>query len=273
MFKFIKSLMKSNKKPLLLSIFSLIGAFALLVVAVGSFAWYSSNKNTQTNGLSLTVGCDDVFANYNVYMKDDDGIVVSGLTLDDTIVIHTFDSVFTAKNQYNPVFVRITVVSASLYANSSASNDNLTFTIYRQNIAAADSVTSYYLTSVMEFAMAAEDPSVSYANDTAIYTANYSSFFQDYSNVDKTPVFKNAANAQAYVSGNTKASSLVFNVQYNQSSWRNNNGTYELNIILAINYSRDLMESGNFASSSLSSGLENIAINFASDLDKIVLEN
>lgn len=271
MFKFISQIMKSNKKPLLLSIFSLIGAFALLLVAVGSFAWYATNKNASVANMSLKVGADDVFATYQVYMKDDDGNVVSNKTLSDEVVVHTFDSVFTAKNRYNPIFIRITVTSDSLYSSSTVSSKNMNFTISRQDIQAADSVTSRYFTSVMQFAMALESPSASYDDATDLYSTVYSEYMQNYSNTDPTPVFKNAASPQSFVSGNSKLDSISFNLSYTSSSWKNNNGTHELNIFLMINYGRDLIVDGGFASSDMSAGLDNIAIGFTSDLDTITI--
>ena len=303
MFKFLYKLIYGTKnQPLIVSL--LLITIFLFVSSV--YAWILFNDSVSNSPMNGNTEYDPIKATYEIYYKDQMGQTQlrEGFPRDeeDPFEMHTYDSVFVQKNEYNPVILRVIIESPDLLE---AAQDNqtktMTFQITKKTI--ADSVDensqtihgnawkdSFYFTSVISFAATLEPSTVDLSgSDTQdmenIYAAGYSYFFDVASANDPTPVFKNGITFVSFVkdsqrpqnvnpTNNDKSEVIELSVSYTKNDFReiDDSGVNKLVVYIAMNYDRELLINGGFAAVTLTQGLDILAATFATDLELITIK-
>ena len=278
----------------------------LLIVTIFLFissvyAWILFNDTVSNGNMNGNTEYDPIKATYEIYHKNQEGTteLMVGFPRDDEdpIEMHTYDSVFVQKNQYNPIIVRIIVESPDLLdACQDGSSKTLTVSITKKTIADTQNAhgnawkDSYYFSSVMNFAAMLEPRNLDLSGDDQadkdnIYHAGYDALFDPANGTtDPTPVFKNSVTAKSFVkdanrpqnvaaTNSDKNEEITLTVQYTKDDFRiiDNTDVKKLVIYVAINYDRELLINSGFAAVTLSSGLDIIAAEFNTDLEIMTL--
>lgn len=285
MFKFLSSKFKTKKWQLIVSSFGVLVAICLMFVAVSGYAWFSSNKSVTASNMIVRVGYDDVVATYKVYYKNVDGQVQETDILND-VEMHTYDSIFTSKNVYNPVAIRIQITSPSLYEASTNENSTLTFKLSKKTITSGEGVESnasrlsHYMSSIMLFSLQPEAADNNPRTKEEIYSNIYNSYFESFSNRVATPVYKNGVAVQSFVTNTTgeagendKVDELSFTTTYNRDSWKPSDDPHTLIFYLLINYDKSRVETDHFTTTDFSQGIVQLVSEIKNDLDVITVEN
>ncbi len=279
---------------------------ALLLVTIflfvsSVFAWILFNDKVSNGDVNGGIEYDPIKATYEIYHKDQEGTtqLIVGFPNDgeDPIEMHTYDSVFVQKNQFNPIIVRIIIESPDLEdACQDGSTKTLTVSITKKTIADTQNAhgnawkDSYYFSSVMNFAAMLEPRNLDLSGSDQtdkdnIYHAGYDALFDPANGtIDPTPVFKNSVTAKSFVkdanrpqnvaaTNSDKNEEITLTVQYTKDDFRiiDNTDVKKLVIYVAINYDRELLINSGFAAVTLSSGLDIIAAEFNTDLEIMTL--
>ena len=303
MFKFLYKLIYGTKNSPLIVTLLLVTIF-LFVSSV--YAWILFNDSVQNGPMNGGVEYDPIKATYEIYYKDQMGEtnVRYGFPKEDEdpIEMHTYDSVFVQKNEYNPLVVRVIIESEDLMTEAESGGEK-TITIQLTKKTIADSVVdnetvhgnawkdSYYFTSVMEFGIMKEPSNIDLSGDDNsdmhnIYNAGYSAGFEPTNGtVDPTPVFKSGITTTSFVKASARPENVAatnadknevisLSTTYTYSDFRtiDDSGVKKLVIYVLINYDRELMLNGHFAAVSLTHGLDLIAAEFYSDLEIITIK-
>ena len=233
----------------------------------------------------VRVGYDDVVATYKIYYKNVDGQVQETDILND-VEMHTYDSIFTSKNVYNPVAIRIQITSPSLYEASTNENSTLTFKLSKKSIASSEGVESnasrlsHYMSSIMLFSLQPEAADNNPRTKEEIYSNIYDSYFESFSNKVATPIYKNGVEVQSFVTNTTgeagendKVDELSFITTYNRDSWKPSDDPHTLIFYLLINYDKSRVETDHFTTTDFSQGIIQLVSEIKNDLDVITVEN
>ena len=287
----------SKNSPLIATL--LIVAIFLFVSSV--YAWILFNDKVSNGDVNGGIEYDPIKATYEIYHKDQEGAtqLIVGFPNDgeDPIEMHTYDSVFVQKNQFNPIIVRIIIESPDLEdACQDGSTKTLTVSITKKTIADTNDAhgnawkDSYYFSSVMNFAAMVEPRNIDLSgNDQSdknnIYNAGYSALFDPVNGTtDPTPVFKNSVTTKSFVkdasrpaeaaaTNTDKSEEITLQVTYTKDDFRiiDNTDVKKLVVYVAINYDRELLINSHFIATNLSQGLDIIAVEFYSDLEIMTL--
>lgn len=304
MFKFLYKLIYGTKNSPLIATLLIVTIF-LFVSSV--YAWILFNDTVSNGNMNGGVEYDPIKATYEIYHKNQEGttLLIEGFPGDgdDPIEMHTYDSVFVQKNQYNPIIIRVIIESPDLLdACQDGSSKTLTLSITKKTI--ADSVDgennpvhgnawkdSFYFTSVMNFAAMVEPRNIVLTGNSetvyeTIYHAGYDNLFDPVSNTDPTPVFKQGVTAKSFVkdanrpsnvaaSTNDKSEEITLQVTYTKDDFRiiDNTDVKKLVVYIAVNYDRELLINSGFAAVTLSQGLDIIAAEFNTDLEIITIKD
>ena len=299
---FLYKLIYGSKNSPLITALLLVTIF-LFVSSV--YAWILFNDKVSNGDLNGGIEYDPIKASYEIYYKDQEGTtqLMLGFPKENEapIEMHTYDSVFVQKNQFNPIIVRIVIESPDLLeACQDGSTKTLTVSMTKRTI--ADSVDendnpvhgnawkdSYYFTSVMNYAAMIEPRNIDLSgNDQSkrnnIYNTGYNALFEAVSNTDPTPVFKGGITTKSFVkdanrpsdvtaTNADKTEEITLQVSYTKDDFRiiDNTDVKKLVIYVAINYDRELLINSHFIATNLSQGLDIIAVEFYSDLEIMTL--
>lgn len=256
----------------------------VFMLVASTFAWFSMGGSATSSGATGQTEGSPLNASYLVYYKDGEGITQQTAFSTNAIEMHTYDSVFTKKNKNNPLVVRIVIHAPQLY--NANENGTVTFVLSKATIAQAQDVESNgsrysrYITSAVSFAVVMEDTSINPTTADDIYSNAYTTYFQQFSQTNETPVFKNNVTTQCFVKNNAsgaetdKETSLTFSVSYTTSDWKVVNGDNALVFLLLINYDKTLIEDSGFAAASIQQGVDitsNVTY-FENDLEKLTID-
>ncbi|MBQ9486034.1 MAG: hypothetical protein IJU83_04265 [Clostridia bacterium] len=257
----------ASKKALIKAIVSMalscvVFIFALVAGGSVAFGWFITNRNTPVGGNTMQTETDDIAAVYNVFAYDikgnatspsvsDSHTVDAGQTLPydiNGLVMNPYDKVFTNRNIYTPVVIRIAITGPQ----SLEQNGTINLTLERDTTKDATSV--LFFSSVVKF---------SCLKGASIYNASLETTFNNVVNslsvsgstmVDKINSFKTTAASGNYDSGNVRAfiytqnqtyakfDRLVFTINYTESDFNVINGENTLNLYLYIDYDKTFIE-------------------------------
>ena len=277
--------MKTNngEKSLAKAVISLVVAvltvsLSILIAGSKAFGWFLANKISDVNGASVGVINSDLHATYSVYaydLYDYDNPVVSdeyrvegeesGQTVTKkfdikNLTMNSYDRVFSQRNEYTPVVVRISLVGEKDLPTSGS----VSVTIARN--ARIEVQKTEYLSSVVKFCCVSgadiynDDVKTMYANVLSRVNGGDVQSFKEASVGGNVKSFV-SKNGEAY----ERANAVQFSIDYTAEDFNGN----VLNLYLYIDYDKQFIEEYISENMSYDLNLDDISREIENDLVSI----
>ena len=233
--------MKREKNYISVKIVSalVVVIFSLAACFTGTWAWFASNIQVSSSGMSVTIHSEDLELTYSIYKYDitaDSPVHLSEEDVTD-FSLNQYDVVFKERNKYNVLFLELQLTGDSLGASGTVA-----ISLDRDlSMPAMDEDNHLYksFTSVTKYATGANSFKTggiySPSNTVENTWDNLNAAFLDRDNVGEL-------NTKSFTSGSTgnytKANSLSLNITYSSSDFVGN----VLYAFLYINYDATLAE-------------------------------
>lgn len=248
------------------------------VVVISTYAWMSSNRQTDQENGPMALAFDDTTARYEFYRFDiqqNEGVVFTeGIS---SIEFNPYDLIFASRNRYTPIFVRIQIQRMAMMPE----DGTLYLTIGRtpHGDASSDSL-SEYCSSIMRFTSLIDNKYLDHVGDAhALYLhvdeelyARTKSYRAYYGSETPVSIPETSKTFTSYADGTyTKTENVTLTIPYTSVDWvdeTHGDSTVSqiLNVILYITYDEGLIElfkngGGVGSIQSLSSGDNTITFN------------
>ena len=201
-------------------------AFSAIIFIFSSIAWFSSNKEVGSSGMSVKVLDNLVYGTPTIYNYSFDTTTQQYTAQTcNSLDLMQYDAVFNSNNSYTYAVIRMELIGENL-----AQAGTIRFVLERDTSnSAAAPLDSDYVSSVMNYRF-----------------VTLSSFPESAADVlTAAAAAAQSAEAQTFVSNNAKLSSLTFDVLYTAANWHNN----RLYIYMYVDYDANLIE--NYVENSL----------------------
>ena len=195
--------------------------FSGLVFVFSSIAWFASNKEVGSSGMSIRALNDLVYGSSTIYKYSFDTTTQEYIAKpSNSLDLMQYDAVFNSNNANTYAVMRIELTGENL-----AQSGTIRFFLERDTTNSnAAPLDSDYVSSVMNFRFVTLSSFPTTAADvlSAVYTA----------------AGAQGVVTQTFVSNNAKLSSLTFDVPYTAANWHNN----RLYIYMYVDYDANLIE-------------------------------
>ena len=194
-------------------------AFSVIIFIFSSIAWFSSNKEVGSSGMSVKVLDDLVYGTPTIYNYSFDTTTQQYTAQTcNSLDLMQYDAVFNSNNSYTYAVIRMELTGENL-----AQAGTIRFVLERDTSnSAAAPLDSDYVSSIMNYRFVTLSSFPASAADVLTAAA----------------AAAQSAAAQTFVSNNAKLSSLTFDVPYTAANWHNN----RLYIYMYVDYDANLIE-------------------------------
>lgn len=237
---------------------ALILSFALVLLFLNTFGWFSIKKAARVNEIELNLYDEDIQVEYFVYMWNMDTKTGSDLDRNGqsismyNINMHAYDLIFKAVNKYNPVVIRVAIKGSDMPAEGNAivTIDRDTSKGIYSNNGGSTAALSEYTSSIIRITAAT---GAGYYAINPQGEADVPTIYDNVVNGDldngitgikgNELIFDTKTFTKATVNGDTfsysKLNALTFNIPYSQEDWNDTDGDSiadTLNIYLLMDY-------------------------------------
>lgn len=201
--------------------FGSLAVFAFIVWAFATIAWFSSNKEVGSSGMSIRVLNDLVYGSSTIYNYSFNTTTQQYTPqTSNSLDLMQYDAVFNSNNSYTYAVMRIELTGENL-----AQSGTIRFVLQRDTTnSTANQLGSDYVSSVMNYRF--------------VTISSFSATAADVLTTVHAAATAQGVAAQTFVSNNAKLSSLTFDVPYTAENWHNN----KLYVYMYIDYDTELIE-------------------------------
>ena len=261
---------------------ALLVTIAMLIAS--SVAWFTNNRNLDSNDMDMALAVDDTQAIYEAYKFDIDNMVgvdeieneagelekldISNLDL------NQYDTIFSVQNQYTPAFAKIKITR-----NTTMDwNGTVYVTITRDSTVdglEADGKLTERISSILRFTAVVDPTANTITDPNDLYTHINEACYDDVSKYKETHDHSTTfVSVHGEGEGHThlKADSITVGVDYTESDWYlDSDGCYKLNVYLYMSYDVQLIECYIDEHSGDKLDFNDTVYEFDNDLDRVAV--
>lgn len=196
-------------------------AFSAIMFIFSSIAWFSSNKEVGSSGMSIKVLNDLVYGSSTIYNYSFNTTTQQYTPqTSNSLDLMQYDAVFNSNNSYTYAVMRIELTGENL-----AQSGTIRFVLQRDTTnSTANQLGSDYVSSVMNYRF--------------VTISSFSATAADVLTTVHAAATAQGVAAQTFVSNNAKLSSITFDVPYTVANWHNN----RLYVYMYVDYDANLIE-------------------------------